>query len=325
MTVSAKTYSHLAGERRIPSEYDIVTSRLHYYVNRGCFEVRTPLSAWYQRYQLGSPLKCSDWERFRDPRETTYTRYTALQRTKETQVEGVLHSIEHAGHGPGAYDALLSAGCLDALERVVTPLRFLFHGLQMAAAYVGQMAPSGRITIAAALQAADEIRRIQRIALRMGQIRLARPTFGDSSRRAWEGDPAWQPLRRCIESLLVTYDWGEALTALNLCVKSVSDDFFMIEVPSIVKGRGDHKLEEIFLLLSEDCAWHRRWSGALVSMAVEQAPQNRAPLASWIARWLPRVEEALVPFSEVLPDGGPAAVARTRSRVREWLKDMKVA
>ena len=38
MASSAKTYSHLALERRMPSEYEIVTSRLHYYVSRGRFE-----------------------------------------------------------------------------------------------------------------------------------------------------------------------------------------------------------------------------------------------------------------------------------------------
>jgi toluene monooxygenase system protein E len=118
----------------------------------------------------------------------------------------VLHSVEQGG-----YDRSLSDECLDALERFVTPLRFLFflfRGFQMAAAYVGQMAPSGRITLAAALQAADEMRRIQRIAIRMGQLRRVRPTFGDASKQTWEADPAWQPLRRCIERLLVTYDWG---------------------------------------------------------------------------------------------------------------------
>jgi toluene monooxygenase system protein E len=322
--MTAKTYSHLATERRIPGEYDVVTSQLHYYVRRGGFEVRTPLSAWYERYQMGSPLRCPDWDRFRDPRETTYTRYTALQRTKETQIDGVLHSIEYAARGRRAYDASLSPECLDALERAVTPLRFLFHGFQMASAYVGQMAPSGRVTIAAALQAADEMRRIQRIAFRMAQIRRLRPTFGDPSKALWQEDPAWQPLRRCVEDLLVTYDWGEALTALDLCVKPVSDFFFMGGVPAIVKGRGDHKLEEIFLLLGEDCAWHRRWSGALVTMAVEQEPRNRGPLASWIARWLPRAEEAIAPFSEALPDGGPAAVARARAQAREWLHELKV-
>ncbi len=315
-----KTYSHLEGSRRVPSEYDVVTSRLHYYVSRKGFEVKTPLAAWYERYQAGSPLRCADWERFRDPRETTYTRYTALQRTKEAQVDGVLHSVEKGG-----YDRSLSAQCLDALERFVTPLRFLFHGLQMAAAYVGQMAPSGRITLAAAFQAADEMRRIQRIAMRMGQLRRVRPTFGDASKETWEADPAWQPLRRCLECLLATYDWGEALASLDLCVKPFIDEFFMVELPQRLKAHGDHKLEEMFLLLNEDCVWQRRWSGALVSMALEANPESRSAMTSWIAGWLPRAEEAIEAVSAALPGDGRPSVARARARVREWLKGLALA
>ena len=50
----------------------------------------------------------------------------------------------------------------------------------MLAAYVGQMAPSGRITIACALQAADEMRRVHRLAYRMALLRRLRPDFGDA-------------------------------------------------------------------------------------------------------------------------------------------------
>jgi Methane/Phenol/Toluene Hydroxylase len=40
------------------------------------------------------------------------------------------------------------------------PLRFPGHGLQMLAAYIGKMAPSSRITMAASFQAADEMRSV---------------------------------------------------------------------------------------------------------------------------------------------------------------------
>ena len=76
---------------------------------------------------------------------------------------------------------------VDTLERLLPPLRYLYHGLQMLAAYVGQMAPSGRITIAAALQAADEMRRVQRIAYRMAMLRRLRPGFGDVGQAAVAG------------------------------------------------------------------------------------------------------------------------------------------
>ena len=52
-----KTYSHLAGERRIPTEYEIVTSKLLYHPERG-FEVAAPAAPWYERYQRHGRLTC---------------------------------------------------------------------------------------------------------------------------------------------------------------------------------------------------------------------------------------------------------------------------
>src|SRR3954468_16302015 len=188
-----KTYSHLAQGRRMPSEYELVTSRLLYYPERG-FEVAVPLGDWYRRHQQGSPLQAPDWEAFEDPRHTTYTRYVTLQAQQEAHVEGILGSIEAQG-----YDGALSPAALELLARAVAPLRFAFHGLQMAAAYVGQMAPAGRITVASLLQAADEMRRLQRVAYRLGQLRRVEAGFArvdEESRALWQGDASWQPLRR---------------------------------------------------------------------------------------------------------------------------------
>jgi len=72
----------------------------------------------------------------------------------------------------------------------------------MTAAYVGSMAPGGRIVVACLFQAADEMRRIQRLAYRMRQLQGTHPGFGSESKSAW--DPHWQPLRAVIEKLLVT-------------------------------------------------------------------------------------------------------------------------
>ena len=79
-----KTYWHLMHQRRMPTEYELLSSKLHYYVGKG-FEVNMPVSGWYQKYQQGSPLTCSDWEKFADPRETTYTSYTGLQKDSITE------------------------------------------------------------------------------------------------------------------------------------------------------------------------------------------------------------------------------------------------
>jgi toluene monooxygenase system protein E len=221
-----KTYWHLLQQKRMPTEYEIVTSKLLCYTGEGFtgkrFEVDVPLKEWYRQYQEESPLGCSSWEKFRDPRETTYTKYTELQRDKEVFVDGILEEIELTG-----YDAHLRPEWLHMFSKLVAPFRYPAHGFQMIAAYIGQMAPSGRITITAALQSADEMRRIQRIAYRIRQLQQTYPGFATDGRVLWQTDSMWQPLREVVENLLVAYDWAESFVGLNLVLKPLVDHEFM--------------------------------------------------------------------------------------------------
>jgi toluene monooxygenase system protein E len=296
-----RTYWHLEPLKRIPSDYDIVTSNLLYYVGRG-FEVETPLSSWYDRYQAGSLLRSKAWEHYRDPRETTYSKYTELQRKRETFVDGLLDSIDTSG-----YDRRLSPEWLSVLERVLGPLRYPGHGLQMVAAYVGCMAPAGRLVITGAFQAADEMRRVQRLAYRLRHIRESYPSFGETSEKAWQQDAMWQPLRRVLERLLVTFDFGEALVALNVVVKPAFDELFMVELGKLAALGGDEVLQQLFLSLNEDCAWHRDWTRALLRTILDGDPDMRDVVHEWVLRWRPQMQDAIAAFSplfEVLPVSG---------------------
>jgi toluene monooxygenase system protein E len=284
-----RTYSHLAKLGRKPTDYDIATTKLLYYPDRGGFETRPPIADWYRTYQRASPLVCRDWEQFRDPRETTYTKYTELQRAKETFVDGVL-AAEHAG---------------TPVTELIPVLRYPVHGLQMLAAYVGQMAPSGRIVVASLFQTADELRRVQRFAYRMCQLGI-----GADSRAGWERDPRWQPLREVIERMLVTYDWGEAFVALNLVLKPRFDDVFVTQLADRARTAGDGALANLLFSLDEDCQWHRAWSGELLRVALADQPANRAPIEAWLAKWQPLAMAACAPFGD-----GEAAARRQLAAV----------
>ncbi len=271
-----RTYWHLEASERVPTEYEIATSRILYYAGRG-FEVDLPLSGWYERYQQGSPFACADWERFRDPRATTYSRYVAIQASKEALVDALFESIERADS-----DRSLGSAWVAVLEQVVAPARYLFHGFQMAACYVAQMAPSGRIAICAMFQAADEMRRLQRYAYRMAGLRSAVPGFGGGARQLWEEHPAWQGAREAVERLLATYDWGEAFVALNAVLKPRIDAFFGGSFARATAAAGEPLWAEILASLDQDCAWHREWSDALLSV-VDRASDE--VVANWRLSW----------------------------------------
>lgn len=307
-----KTYWHLLDLRRRPTDYELVTSAIHYYRSplwpeRG-FEIggNQGVGLWYKQYQDGSPFQCSNWEKFYDPEQYTYQKYVNVMMARETFVDGLLEEIEMR-----EYDKGLSEAWRRILERTVSPFRYPGMGLQMIAAYVGQMGPSARITTAGTMQAGDEIRRVQRIAYRTRLLQLAYPGFAENSKALWEEDALWQPLREAIEKLLIAYDWGESFAGLNLVLKPMVDELFMTHLSELGRREGDYILGELFFSLNHDCRWHRDWSQALVKMAVEDTPANKGVLQGWINKWYPLAERAVTAFEPVFEEmpGRPKTLA----------------
>jgi toluene monooxygenase system protein E len=299
-TSKLKAYSHLSGQRRVPTDYEIVTSGLLYYQQRG-FEVNVPLATFYRQHQAESRLRLADGERFADPQETTYAKYVARAAEGEAYVEGIFRSMEES-----RYDEQLAPDWKRALAGVLGAMRFPVHGFQMLSAYVGQMAPSGKIAVCALFQAADEVRRVHRVAYRLVQL------VGDSDpvsygKDAWQRDAAWQPLRELVERSLVVFDWAEALAVLNLCIKPIFDELLVVHVAALAKERGDYHLAELYGAITANVRWHQEWSLALFDLAFREEPSNRDVVRSWTAAWQPRALAAGRALESVLP--GAATVA----------------
>lgn len=291
-----RTYWHLEGKRRVPSPYELKSSQLLYYPERG-LEVKTPGAAWFERYQRGTPLDLGALAEFRDPRETTYTSYVALAREKEAFIDGLLRSANDSG-----YDARLSDAWLERLDGWLGVVLFPCHGLQMVTAYVAQLAPVSEVVIALAFQNGDEIRRIQRFAQRVAILRQARPSFGARSREAWQHATEWQPLRRVVEELLVTYDFGEALVRLLLVVKPLFDAFFVEHASRLAEARQDPLLCRLLFSLDEDCRWHRQVGDELVRGLARGAAANRAHIEGWLKAAYPAMRAALTALAPLWDD-----------------------
>jgi toluene monooxygenase system protein E len=307
------TYSALGARSARPSDYEIVSSRLLYYPERG-FEVDVPLRHWYARYQQGSPFRCDDWESFSDPQETTYTAYTTRSRDLELELDRVIEEAAQQGD-PGQ----LSAEWREQLAQAMAPLRYPLHGLHMLACYVGQMAPSGRITLAALFQAGAELRRIDRLAYRTGQLAELSPALAADARERWERSPALQPLREAVERLLVTYDWGEAFVGLNLCLKPLFDALLFEAYAKRSAHAGDEVLAAILRSFERDCDYQMSWSSALVACVRSEAAI--AAQAAWIDKWQPfaaRAIEALAPHV----CSGPSELDALMAEHRAWLASL---
>lgn len=302
-----RTWSMLGDVKRKPSPYEVVTAKFHYHFRRepAPFEldVNDPINQWYLRNREGSPFQVEDWEDFRDPYKLTYKEYISAQNDREIYVDALIDQYEAAEAA-----ARLDPQWVNTLRHLFVPLRFPLHVLQMTGLYVGQMAPSAFITNCSNFQAADEMRRIQRIAY---WTKVLADAHGDdladtvTARQPWESAPQWQPLRRVLEEMLIAYDWGEAFTALNLAVKPMVDALLNWEFAAFAEANGDQFLAQLFTEFSNDSRRSQDWTRALVHYAIERKPELTETLTGWVNRWAPAAQaavEALTPLFGRAPD-----------------------
>jgi toluene monooxygenase system protein E len=172
----------------------------------------------------------------------------------------------------------------------------------MGSAYLVQMAPASTITACAAFQEGDDFRWLSRVAYRTRALQIIHPNRGfvRGERRTWEREPAWQGLRELLERALIAYDWGESFVALNLAARPAADEALR------QLGRAARRYGDVLLALMIDNQLRdgdrsRRWSAALVNLALEQ-PLNKEVIGGWLEKWTPYAEKALDVYCSALPD-----------------------
>ncbi|MFM2055728.1 MAG: Toluene-4-monooxygenase system protein [Pseudomonadota bacterium] len=312
-----KTWSHLAGRRRKPSEYEIVSTNLHFSTDNpdAPFELdpNFAMAQWFKQHRNASPLKHPDWNAFRDPDEMVYRTYNMQQDGQETYVLGLFDQFSARGH-----DSMLERTWAGSLARLYTPARYLFHTLQMASAYLCQMAPASTISNCATYQTADSLRWLTHTAYRTRELSK---TFGDigfgrDERQYWETDPAWQGWRELIEKALVAWDWAENFTAFSLVIRPAVEETVLRRLGEAARHNGDTLLGLLTDAQLQDAARHRRWAAALVGMALAQ-DGNRAVLAGWIDKWGPLADAAINAYCAALPDV-PNAADQAKAATRGW-------
>lgn len=315
-----RTWSAFGDIRRRPSEYEIVTEGANWTLRSGRKaplegNPSSPGNLWLTTYRDKSPLRVDDWNGFRDPDSQTYRSYVALQDEQENQVNGLLEQYADANA-----DAALTERWQHVLAQLLTAQRYPLHGMQKIEAYIGYVAPSPYITNAAALAAADVLRRETRVAYRTRELQLAHPAggFGTGERQVWEGETGWQATRKAIELALISYDWAEAFTAVNLVLLPTLDDVLLRQLGDVARDNGDELTWLLNSYLGRDSERRARWSAALATYAIEHRPANADVFGKWIEKWGPRADaaaESLGTLLETLPERGrPAQVVAEQAR-----------
>lgn len=286
-----RTWSHLAGQRKRPSEYEIVSINTLFRANeREALELASdvPMNRWYKRHRAGSRLQHDDWNAFRDPDAVTYRAYCTERDRDEVYVDGLLEQYAAQDH-----DAGLPAGWVDRLAARYTPCRYLFHTAQMIAAYAVVMGPASPVVNCAVFQMGDAFRWVSRVAYRTAELGKTYPQigFGKQERARWEGAPGWQGFREMMERLLATYDWGESLLALN-CVALPAVDRALEHLKQDAIAHGDGLTRFLIGAQLGNSARRQRWTQAFVDFIGER-PENRAFADEVVARWSPLADRAV--------------------------------
>lgn len=295
-----RTWSHLAQQRKKPSEYDIVSRKLHYSTNNldAPWELSPdcPMNLWYKQYRNSSPLKHEDWDAFTDPDQLVYRTYNLMQDGQETHVQSLFDQFNEREH-----DKMIEAGWERTLATAYSPLRYLFHCLQMSSAYVQQMAPASTISNCCILQTADSLRWLTHTAYRTHELSLTYPDagFGENERQLWEQHSGWQGLRELMEKQLVAFDWAEAFVSLNLVIKPMIVEAVLKPLQALARENNDTLLPLLIDSQLRDAERHNRWSEALQTFALSN-PDNHAVIEQWLAKWQPLADQAADAYRQML-------------------------
>jgi toluene monooxygenase system protein E len=278
-----KTYWHLCKTQKLPSTYEISTSRLLYHPAQG-LEVDTPVKKWYSRYKNDIPLEVI--EQFRDPNEMTYIKYVRSRSTQTQFTEIIFGLIQNESlnqNSPCEWQA--------QLDKIIPVLRFPLHGMQMVACYLAQMTPTSRLTIPFMFQAADEMAWIQMLAYRMKQLQINYPNFGENAKFNWQSEACWQSLRKTVEFLLVTFDWLNAFAGLNLVLKPLISDFFITKLSQLAHDSKDHHWVDLLSVIKENYLEHQRVSNSLTKHLEENFAPAFFQLNQMRTNWQKQIED----------------------------------
>lgn len=287
-----RTWSHLAKLRKKPSEYDIVSRKLHYSTNNpeSPWELSPdcPMNLWYKKYRNQSPLQHADWDAFTDPDQLVYRTYNLMQDGQETHVQSLFDQFNEREH-----DQMVESGWPEKLALCYAPLRYLFHCIQMSSAYVQQMAPASTISNCCVLQTADSLRWLTHTAYRTHELSLTYSELGlaENERAIWEQEAGWQGLRELMEKQLTHFDWGEAFVSLNLVIKPMLMEAVLKPLQAEAREHNDTLLALLIDSQLRDAERHNRWAKALVQHALANS-DNQEIIQQWIDKWQPLADKA---------------------------------
>jgi propane 2-monooxygenase small subunit len=315
-----RSFQWYTPKKRRASMYEDVTvdtqPSIHRHVDRG----------WPMFFEDGrgmwsedsTALRSADWYEFRDPGQLWERPYYQAGTSYEQLIEGAVRTARRER----AFDDF-TPEWVDFLRKHLQVPAFVDHGIWLALASAARDTLSDTVTHCVALEAAMKQRQAQAYLLYGMDLE---EQFGDfpveRARQSWLRDDPWQPVRRYVERLRATPDWGERVVATNVCFEPLVGLLVRRELlMRSVRFNGDILTQAISHAAQLEWEWTRAWTVELIRFLLDDAEhgqQNGDVLARWVAEWMPLAEEAALALGPVfadLPDGIPFDDARANVQI----------
>ena len=94
-------------------------------------------------------------------------------------------------------------------------------------------------------------------------------------KRVLLNEPAYQPLRKYVEDVLVTDDWAEVIVATNLTLDLLLGNLMYRELNKEAVKQGDTHLSILNLVIGKQLDWNRDWAAALLGLLAKDEAESR--------------------------------------------------
>ena len=300
-----QTFGHIArrfGDKNA-SRYQEATYDLQSEVNLHYKPLWDPDRELYDRRRTAVVMQ--DWYALKDPRQYFYGSYT-MARAK--QQEAVDRQMEFADKRGLVRD--LPESARRDIVALLIPLRHYEWGANMNLSHISAYGWGTAVTQAAIMGAMDRLGMAQHLS-RIGlQVDGNTGNSLTEAKRCWCDEPAWQGLRRQMETLFVTRDWFELLVAQTLVADGLLYPLFFQHFDARMAKRHGPGLATVvdFLMRWQDET--ARWVDAMVKTAAAESADNRALIQGWVDHWRPVLRQALEPLAvATMREEGPQALA----------------
>lgn len=314
------TYKYMSGLKvKRPTTYDEATYNLEPKEN---FHYR-PI--WNRDIKIFdetiTKVKCEDWEQFRDPAKLYYATYCYSRADFQARIKGQFETADRFGLFKN-----MDPSMVDTLREFLPVLRHVIFGEAIAFMYIGRAAVGTAIEQCATYQCYDQMGTAQLITRMCVELEEQCPTILKDGKQKWMEDEKYQKLRALIENLMVTWDWAEAMVAINLILDSILYPLFFEKMTTVaVKNEAGVYLSfsQFFMEMFE---YERNYSIALVKMLLADRPENKEVIVSYVDKWLPLVIEAVKPVLAVfdLPKNGANGEEQLQQVLDQYVKSLLV-